>query len=432
VANFSFKDDFLQRCFTIINKASKALIFIAAIILGAVSISAPADVEGSEFRFQPSILLSEEYNDNVLLTTESKYDDYITRTAPSFSAVYLAPNWDWNVDFNYNYLYYAKRTTRNDSSYTLNLVNKNRIIEDVLFLDVQDQYSRVSLAVTRDFTQESNFVNQTDRNLLTINPYFLLKPLSQMTVTTGYIYMDTWYKDPLAIDRTDHIGYADVRQDLAPRSAMIAGVRHTLDINTVEGYTQDDLYLGLYYEYVENSSLTIKAGNSWFDFERTGRTTQVFWDAIVSQRYPTITITYETGLRYVPDPILGLLREDRYLATVRKDVDRSSLIVSGGLIEYREAEHKHLENTNYLLTGTISHNITTKSKLTLNLVAERLDNNQAGTSLETYRTGVRFEYLAQEKITLALDYRYTNVYSPDLSSETYDNNRFTVELRKVF
>jgi hypothetical protein len=413
-------------------KAGKALIPIAAIILGAVSIIAPADVEGSEFRVQPSILLSEEYNDNVLLTAKNRYDDYITRTAPSLSVVYRAPNWEWNIAGNYNYLYYAKKTISDDSYYTLDLTTKNRIVADILFLDVNDQYSRVSLDVTRDYTQESNFVNQSDRNLLTINPYFVLKPFSHMTVTTGYIYMDTWYKDPLAIDRTDHIGYTDVRQDLSPRSAMIAGVRHTLDINTVEGYTQDDLYLGLYYEYAENSTVTVKAGNSWFDFESKDRVSQVFWDAILIKRYPTVTITYETGLRFIPDPLLNLRREDRYLVTVRKDVERLSLVVSGGLIEYREAEHKHLENTNYLLSGTISHNITTKSKFILDLAAERLDDNQAGTSLETYRTGIRFEYLAMEKLTLALDYRYTNVYSPDISSGTYDNNRFTVELRKVF
>jgi len=256
--------------------------------------------------------------------------------------------------------------------------------------------------------------------------------LSRMTITTGYIFMDTWFEDPLAIDRTDHIGYADIRQDLSNRYALIAGARHTYDINTVEGYTQEDLYLGLYYEYLENSSVTCKAGNSWFEFESHDRASQVFWDAVITQRYPTVTITYETGLRFVTDPIRNLRREDRYLATIRKDVERTSLAVSGGLVEYREADQKHLENTSYRLTGTISHAITTKSKLTLNLAADRLDDNQAGTSTERYLSGVRFEHLTTEKLRLALDYRYANVYSREISSLTYDNNRFIVELRKVF
>lgn len=432
MVNRSFKGDFLRRCFTVILNAGRAILPIAAVTSGIVLIGVPAAVECSEFRIQPSIFLSEEYNDNVLLTTENRYDDYITRIAPSLSAVYQAPSWKWDFAFNYNYLNYARGTTEDDSSYTLDLANKNWIVADILFLEVQDQYARVSLDSTRDYTQESGFVNQSDKNLLTVHPYLVLKPLSKMTVTTGYVYLDTWYEDPAAIGREDHTGYADVRQYLSPRSAMLAGVMHTLDINTVEGYTERDLYLGYYYEYAKNSTVTFKAGNRWFDFESTGRVSQLFWDATVTQRFPTITVTYETGLRFIPDPLRNLLREDRYLVTVRKDVERSSLAVSGKFTEYREAEHKHLENTSYQLTGTIGHNLTKTSKLTLDITAERLDDNQTDTSLETYRTGVRFEYALRENFTLALDYRYTNVFSPDDSSKTYDNNRFTVELRKVF
>jgi len=424
--------DLDEHCCLAINKAGKALILITAIVLGAVSIGAPAYVEGSEFRIQPSILLSEEYNDNVLLTATGKSDDYITSTAPSLSLVYLAPKWDWNIDYTFNYRYYAKRTIDNRSSQTLTLSNTNRIAADVLFLEVRDQYSRVSLDVMRDFTQESNFVQQSDRNLFTINPYAVLKPLSKMTVTTGYTYMNTWYKDPLAVDRIDHIGYADVRQAISPRSALLAGIKHILHITTFVNYTQDDLYLGLYHEFSGNSSVTCKAGNSWSDFESTGRSTQVFWDATITQRFPTVAVTYETGLSFVTDPLGNRRREDRYLATVRKDVERSSLVVSGGLIEYREAIHKNLENTIYRLTGAFNHNITTKSMLTLDLTAERLDDNRTGASTERYLTGARFEYLAQDQLTLAINYRYTNVYSPDIAFGTYDNNRLIVELRKLF
>ncbi len=393
---------------------------------------APVDVEGSEFRIKPGISLSEEYNDNVLLTTTNRYDDYLTRIAPSLSLLYLAPRWDWDVSYSYNYLYFAKKTIGNDSTNMLNLMNRNRIIPDVLFFDVKDQYQRVSLDLTRDFTQESTFVNQSDMNFLTVNPYVVLKPLSQMTVTTGYIYMDTWYKDPAAIDRVDHVGYADVRQDMSPRSAVTAGVRHTKDENNFEGYTQDYLYVGLFHEYSNNSTITVKAGNSWLDFENTGRTSQVFWDAVLTQHYPTVTLSYETGLRYVPDPISKLRREDRYLVMVRKEVERTSLAVSGVVMEYRDAEHNNLENTSHRLNGTISHAITTKSKIMIDLTAEGLKDYLSSASTDRYLTGVRFEHIAMENLTLALDYRYTNVYSPDVYLTNNYNSRFTVELRKVF
>jgi hypothetical protein len=415
-----------------VSKTVNAFTLIAAISLGAASIIAPADVEGSEVIIQPSILLNEEYNDNVFLTSAPQYDDFITRVAPSLSVEYLAPKWDWKLNYTYDYRYYARKAIDNDSTNTLNLSNTNRIASDFLFLVVQDQYSRVSLDVTRDYTQQSNFVNQSDRNLFIVNPYLLLQPLSLMTVTTGYIFMNTWYKDPLATDRRDHIGYADVRQDLSPRSAVIAGVKHTLDINDVEGYTQDDLYLGMSHEYAEKAMITFKAGRSWFDFESSGRVSQVFWDAILTQRFPTFTILYETELRYAPDPLLNLQKEDRYFVTVKKDDDRSSMFISSGIVEYRNAENNQLQNTSYQMSGSISHNMTTKSKLTLDLWVERLKYNQMGQSVDTYYTGLLYEYAVRHDITLALNYRYTNVYSQVNALGTYDNNRFSVELRKLF
>jgi hypothetical protein len=253
-----------------------------------------------------------------------------------------------------------------------------------------------------------------------------------MSITTGYVYMDTWYKDPLAINRKDNIIYADVKKDISPRAAMIAGIRHLQDTNIVEDYKQDDLYLGLFYEYAEKSLVTFRAGKSWFDFERTGRTTHIFWDAIIKQRYSTVTITYETGVRLIPDPLRNFRREDRYLATVSKDVERTSLTISGGLYEYREAEHQQLENTSYQLTGSVSHALSTKARIKLDLASERLRDNQEGTLTKRYLSGVRFEHIIEENLTLAFDYRYTNVYSTAISSESYDNNRFTVELRKGF
>ena len=67
----------------------------------------------------------------------------------------------------------------------------------------------------------------------------------------------------------------------------------------------------------------------------------------------------------------------------------------------------------------MSHAITTKSKIILDLGAERLKDYLVYTKVDRYLTGVRFEHLAAENLTLALDYRYTNVYSSDVYSDNY-------------
>ncbi|MGC1453907.1 MAG: TIGR03016 family PEP-CTERM system-associated outer membrane protein [Nitrospirota bacterium] len=392
----------------------------------------PYYAEGAEFRIQPSITLGEEYNDNIFLVPENRSYDYISRIAPSISLMYKAHLWDWDVNYLYDYRYFARYYIKEDRTHALNLANHTRIIDEYVFLDLRDNYARISIDPTRDYTQESTFVNQTDRNTLTVNPYFITRPTSQMTVTTGYSYSNTWYKDPTAIDETEHDVYTGLQQELSQRMIMIAGVKHTLDKNRLQEYTQDDVFLGQKYEYVANSTLSIRVGNSWFDNKGAEKTSQVFWDASFIHRYSTMTVTYETGLRFIPDPILILRREDRYLATISKAVERSSLSVSGGLIEYRNVINKHLETSSYQVTGTLNHALTTKSKIILDLGAYRLKDYLVHAKTDRYLTGARFEHLLAENLTLALDYRYTNVYSPDVYSYNYFNNRFSFELRKVF
>ncbi|HEY6012123.1 MAG TPA: TIGR03016 family PEP-CTERM system-associated outer membrane protein [Nitrospirota bacterium] len=408
------------------------------VILSALYCVAPQNLGASEFRAQTALTVSEEYNDNIYLTPDNMIDDYITTVSPAFHLLYNAPFWDWDVNYRYLYRYYADTiegadsTHKTDKSHTLSLINRNRIVRDFLFLDIRDTYTRVSLDVTRDFTQESNVVNQSDQNVFSVNPHFVLRPTSQMTVTTGYTYQNTWYKDPTAIDSTDNIGAIDLTQELSTRSSLIAGYKYTDDVNDINGYRRNDVYLGQYYDYADNSRLTGRIGNSWFDFEKTIPTSQLFWDVNFTHRYRTMTIIYDTGLRIIPDPRRVVRREDRYVVSIRRDVERTSLMVSGGMRQYRDVETKHLENTSYRLDGSVSHSMTTASKIILNGSVERLVDERIDDHINRYLTGARYEYAFRDNLTFALDYRWTNVYSPDVYAVNYYNNRYTVELRKSF
>jgi hypothetical protein len=417
------------------SRTGKAFAYFIVMILGALSTMAPHYVEGAEYRIKPNITLGEEYNDNIFLTPQDRSADFISQVAPSLDILYKGPLWDWDVRAYYEYRYYVRfhDDIKQSNIPSLNLINHTRITAESIFLDIREKYSKESLNLTRDYTQESAFINQTDKNVLTLNPYFIIRPTSQMTVTTGYTYSNIWYKDPTAIDQVDNTVYTGFQQDLSERSIMTVGIIHDQNKNKIQDFTRDDAYLGYRYEYIDSSTLSVKVGNSWFnDKTNAVRITQVFWDAILTHRYSTMTVTYETGLRFIPDPYVILRREDRYLATVKKEVERTSLVVSGGLIEYRNIRNKHLESSDYRVNGKLSHAISTTSKIILDLSADWYWDYLAYSKTQRYLTGVRFEHLVAENLTLALEYRYTNSYSPDVYSDNYFNNRFSVELKTVF
>jgi hypothetical protein len=439
-----------QSCLSPNNRTGSTVIFFIVAVLTALSTMFPCAGEGAEYQIHPAVTLGEEYNDNIFLTPENESSDFISRITPAVTVVYGTPLWDWNVNALYEYRYYARYHDNVPENYipNLSLTNHTRIKDQYMYLDIREYYSRTSVSPIRDYTQESAFVNQTDRNLLTVNPYFISRPTSQITVTTGYNYSNTWYKDPRAVDQVTHTIYTGLQQDLTLRTFMTYGIRHALNKNKRLDYTQDDVYVGFTREYVQNSTFAATIGNTWFHSQLAPsiasqqsvtvpqNITQITWDVNLTHRYSTMTVIYETGLRFIPDPYQARpRREDRYMATLRRDVPRTSISASGGLFNYRDIIGKHLQSSVYRLSGSISHAITSKSTIIFNLSSDWTKDYQGTYSTQQrYITNARLEHLLKETLTLSLEYRYSYLYDPTPNHywNNYTNNRISVELRKVF
>jgi hypothetical protein len=391
-----------------------------------------SEADAAEYRIEPSITVSEEYNDNIFLTQLNREYDYLTRVRPALHFSSKAPLWDWDVAYAYDYQYFARTYLSYNDAHTVGLTNLTRIVKDFFFLALRDDYARVSLDVTRDFAAQSLFVNQTDQNIGSVNPYFVLHPGARTTANVGYIYQNIWYKDPIAIDKADQIGYAEMVHEVTSKLSTTIGFRYTQDTNMIQDYKKSDAYAGMNYEYIEGSSLYGTIGNSWMDFENAGHETQPFWAAGFNHKFPKFSFSFETGLMYIEDPQRLLRREDRYVATIKREIERTAYSVSASLREYRNAHTKHLEDTSYSVGGTITHKITTNSKVSLDLTYQQVVDNVNNTYTESYLSGGRYEHLLLENLTLALEYRYTNSYSPVIFNNDYYNNRIIVEVKKVF
>ncbi len=390
------------------------------------------EADAAEYRIEPSITVREEYNDNIFLSPVNEQSDYISEVIPSVVIVYRAPLWDWNASLAYDYWYYALAGYQKDQTYDVNLTNETRIVRDVVFLRVSEVYSRVSLDITRDFTQQSSFVNQTDENTVIANPYVTLHPGARTTVYVGYIYENIWYKDPTAINKVDNSIYAETVHDLTSRLSTTIGARYHDNKNSIQNYKRTDAYAGLKYEYTEGSIIYGTIGNIWIDLENSGYLTQPFWNAGFQHAFPKFSFSFETSLQYIEDPTRILRRQDQYIATIKREVERTQYSVFASFYEYRNAFTNHLEDSSYNVGGNITHRLTTNSSISLNLTYQRLEDAVNNTYTEIYLAGGRYEYLLHENLTLALEYRYTNSYSPEIFANDYYNNRIFVELRKRF
>ncbi len=394
-----------------------------------------SEADAAEYRIEPSLMVSEEYNDNIFLTPQNRQEDYITTFRPAVHFSYKASLWDWDVNYAYDYRYFSRTYPHHNDTgdaTTAALKNLTRIVKDFFFLALRDDYDKVSRDVARDFTAQSPFVNQTAQNIGSVNPYFALHSGATTSVIVGYIYRNVWYKDPTAIDKVENTGYTEMDHELTSRLSTTIGFRYTQARNDVQDYTRYDAYAGMIYEYTEGSRLYGTIGSIWFNTENESEVIQPFWDVGFNHKFPKFSFSLETGLRYIEDPTRVLRREDRYIATIRRVVERTSYYVSASLLEYRNALTKHLEETSYIVGGNIDHEISTNSKIMFDLSYQRLENNVYKTYTELYLSFGRYEYLLLENLALVLEYRYTNSYSPDIFENDYYNSRYIIGLKKVF
>jgi uncharacterized protein (PEP-CTERM system associated) len=432
------------------------LFIIVALVIAAV----PAVSQASEFKLTPSLTVSEEYNDNIFLYPKKQVTDYITHIIPGIQVLYLAPFWDWDIKYSYEHRYYYKGSITGDNPRDLDLTGNVRLIKEFLFFDVKDRYNRTSLSPVRDYTQVSPTVNQTDQNILTLNPYVVLHPTAHTELKPGYQYRTVWYQDPIAIDKIVYTAYLDIKHDLSERLSLTGTVRReATDTNNVD-FTQNLFLIGPRYEYQDASVAWLRVGVSKFTPYAVDQEPRPIWDAGVIHKLPTITLTYETARTWIDDPIFILRREDRYIAGIRKgstvleeavpagqrtagdslttapvlkDVGRTSI---GGTFGYREyGTGNYVNERRYTTTAFFSHFLGEKVQGTYALAIDayyRFPERAGNTTTIVYVTDVRFDYHAQETLTYWTSYQYTDSYSPDIYPDNYYVNRVFVGVTASF
>ena len=445
-------------------------------LMGMASLFAgcPEDAAGAEYRIQPSITLSEEFNDNIFLTPTDKQEDYITRVIPGIILSHKTAFWSWDLDAAYDYRSYLKRTRTEDSTHRLDLKNRTELIDNLLFFEGQDQYQRVSIDVTKDFAQQSLFVNQADQNLLTLNPYAVMRLGSASKMFLGYKYVNSQYHnafvtsatgttgvptEPVTTSTIDHIGYLETGSELSSNSSFTAGIRYTrdhhplfpqvaLDQSRADDYYKTDVYAGPRYAYAPNSYVYCLIGESWLGFtvlpeNKHLENKHLSWDLGINHRYSTMTLAVWTKTDTVPDPfptvrrtdqpVVSVRRVDQFVASLtRETTARTSLSGSAGWYEYRNAATNHLENNAYRVSASIRHALSPKLTIAGDISNTRLHDYTLAANTYLYEGGARLEYRLLAELTSALGYLYTDSYSPDIYLQNYVNNRITLELTYRF
>jgi hypothetical protein len=237
----------------------------------------------AEFRVAPSLLVGEEYNDNIYLDAEDEESDFITTINPSLNFYWSTRLVDLNLDWGLRFRYYLKNSEENedslDQAQRARLDARFNLMHEVLFLDISDTYERVTIDESEKGAIGNDLVNLTDSNTLRINPYLQLQPWRTVITRLDYIYENVWYDDPEGIDSNTHTASLTVSKELTGKMTGRITGSHTIyrpksreeryidDIDDAQDYDRNDATVGLTYRVTERLTLDGHYGKAWIEYK---------------------------------------------------------------------------------------------------------------------------------------------------------------------
>lgn len=397
-----------------------------------VILSAAHLAQGAESEVHPSLAVSEEYTDNVFETRTNRISDFITRALPGLVASYKAPALSGDINYVLDYRHYTRNTHEDEIAHALSAKANLTAVENLLFLDVSDEFQRVSLDATRDVSRESLFVNQSDRNIVTASPYIKFHPTERILVKSGYTFMDTRYFGTSGVNKVNHIGILETAYELSKSLSLTADYTFTRETSDLDNFSQHRALGGFRYEYAETSFIFAQAGNTWTRYDAGQRLSNIVWNAGFTHVFDTVTATVTTGVRYDEDPLRNIIEESFVSGTVEKRLNKGSLSFSPGYSEYVLTKTDVLQTKKYGATVRGQYEFVTDLNGSISFTAEKYEQPLLGSYTRRFLVDSRLSYLLAEQLSVSLGYVYSDYYSPGILTDNRHVNRVMVELKKTF
>jgi hypothetical protein len=397
----------------------------------------------AEFNIRPSIYGSAEYTDNAELKPDAeKQEDFITRVVPSIVANYNTPLMTSHLKYELEYLEYQNFNSEDELNHFFEAAALTKIVKDWFFLDLKDRYLRESLDITRDFTAESFFVNQSQKNEFTAEPYLYLRPTGRISLKTGYQYMNTWYRKDIGNDFNSHFAYGKGKYTVSPKLALTGSVDYKLTDSEFK-YEVSRFLAGLNYKFAPYSTIMLSGGEVIIDINEGDSYSQVSWEASISHVQKMIKGVLGTVRWYSEVPTGNPERVDKYWISIMRLSDYPELESSQAGIrfqfditvsyeEYTDLITRDLVDTKYGLFTRGSYDFTTRLIGSAHFSAEKIKREDVDTTTKRYIVGADFAYKLPNKITVILAYIYGKSKTPETYLNNYTANRYIISARKEF
>src|SRR6056297_625573 len=274
---------------------------VLLISLLSFSLWLPSLVSAAQLEIHPYLSVSEQYDDNVNLTPDNEEEDWVTTIAPGISLNYAARSLDASVDASLSYVFYKNNSDDNQDKFE----DVQRANAQLLFFPGRAFTLTISENITREaiderdvFSPANQRINKTTVYSTRVSPQYSWRMTPTFSLVMGYDYSRTDYTEGEADDGQDHTGRLSLVKTLSSTletSANYSYRRHVADIDEDE-YDEQNLNLGLNYDFSSRTRLALNAGVSRVDYnDDSDEEEDVTWNLDLSHR---ITNVLSTSLNY--------------------------------------------------------------------------------------------------------------------------------------
>ena len=382
-----------------------------------------SQAESSEFSFKPSIILREEYDDNIFLTKDDRKDDFITRILPSFHIDYKTPSWDLTSDYTLNWWYYAKLKQGKDS-HNLNLESKTGIIKNLLYLDMSDIYSSVVLNPRRPSTDINLNINRSDSNNAVLSPYIKYQLTPQSSLSTGYRYTNIWYRKENGVNRQTHTGFATIEYMVNPKLKTSLSAEYTYDRpqNSIfdKSNNQTAAFFRAIYTLNPRTDLDGTFGYRWVRFSNGRKVHIPIYSALLTYRFQeTGRIELSANSTFSPSPELGSIESKSGQFAV---IYGKPLVIKSSIF-YRRDKYIEEDRQDDAVGITLGIEYKPQPRLTYR-VSGRYEKDKflpENRKRDIYGGAGEIAYLLTNKSSISLSYNLTRYISRTETDDYLDN-----------
>ncbi|WP_136526850.1 TIGR03016 family PEP-CTERM system-associated outer membrane protein [Geomonas ferrireducens] len=397
----------------------------------AASVLAASPALAADFKVNPSLSLSEEYNDNLFQTAQREKTDFVTRVQPTIALSAEGGGFTTSLSYGVDYRYFAKNSRSYQLDHRAAMLGNLRFFDDFFHVDLSDTYSRVSSELARDLTGESLVVNQTLQNNAIVSPFLTWHLSGSSTLKTGYRYRDTRYWGGDGVDKREHDGYAELSHEISSGLVLSAGYTFARIISDADGLDRHEAFAGLKYDFGTGNFLYAKGGYDWQSFDSGLKTSDPFWDLGASRDFGLLVAAIGTKVQYTEDPQTLSTRNINHYATLSRNFPRgfASFTASWSKYEKEQQVPRDVERKVFFgLTGR--YELSSGLTANLNLSGDRLDSTLPRDYPYHLTAGAGFDYAMSTNVVLAANYTHIS-YRDNLDSAagSVEVNRAIVEMR---